>query len=247
MIRPQTEQTEKKGQGGVEAVERAMSILLAFRLGEKPPTLTALCQRTHLHKTTVLRIAESLERCGMLHRLPDKRYRLGSGVMSLARVFNSMIELPEVVSGPGEKLMRNTGLSVSLYVRQAELRTCVFRSDPPHILTHTVEIGDTRPLDATATGLAFRRYQDVVSIGERCDPIFTLGVYNPDTSSMAYPVFGAHNRLVAILTLSGASHDFNQQSVAMLADEMAVAAHEIELELGRIFNDNNALSPTTQR
>lgn len=220
-------------QAGVEAVDRAMSILRAFDFGGQPLTLSQLCQRTGLHKSTVLRLGASLERTGMLHRLPEKRYQLGPTVVQLARIFNSMVTLPEAARGPMRQLMERTKLSVSLYMRQGEARLCVARADPPEMLRDSVEIGDLRPLDNTATGLAFRRFQDAAPADAPVTPIYTIGIYNPDMSSMAYPVFGVDNRLAAVLTLSGHRPQFDRLSSELLAEEMAVTAKAIEEAVGR--------------
>jgi DNA-binding IclR family transcriptional regulator len=222
----------KKEQGGVEAVDRAISILGAFRRGEQPITLTMLCERTGLHKSTALRLAESLERSELLHRLPDKRYRLGPAVVRLARVFNSMISLPEIARIPCEALMQRTHLSVSLYVRQGESRVCVMRSDPPEILRDAVEVVDVRPLDQTATGLTFRRYQDASAESIVPEPIHTLGIYNPGTASLAFPIFGQNGRIAAVLTLSGAAESFGAQPVGVLVTELARTARQIEEAYG---------------
>ncbi len=63
-------------EGGVAAVERALSILDA--LTDEKITLAELSKRTDLYKSTVLRLAKSLERFGYVFRDDDGCYRLGS-------------------------------------------------------------------------------------------------------------------------------------------------------------------------
>ena len=65
------------GQDRVESVERALSILDVFRQGRKTMTLAELAQATGLYKSTILRIAGSLERFGYLRRSEDGTYRRG--------------------------------------------------------------------------------------------------------------------------------------------------------------------------
>ena len=56
----------------VEAVERALTILEAFREGEEALSLAALAEKTGFYKSTILRLAASLERFGYLAREPER-------------------------------------------------------------------------------------------------------------------------------------------------------------------------------
>ena len=63
-------------EGGVAAVDRALSILDA--LTDEKISLAELSKRTGLYKSTVLRLAKSLERFGYILRTDDGSYRLGA-------------------------------------------------------------------------------------------------------------------------------------------------------------------------
>lgn len=221
-----------EGKGGVVAVERATSIVLAFRRDDDPLTLAAICTRTGLSKTTAIRLLASLGEAGIVSRLPNKRYRLGSGVLRLGRVFNAMTTLPDAARGPAEALMRRTNLSVSLYVRKGESRVCVYRSDPPDLPLDAVRVGDARPLDETSTGLTFRRFAEGTN-GAPVVPIFTVGVYNPGMASLAHPIFSADDRLAGVLTVSASVTRLALQRVGEIAPLAAECVGEIENALGR--------------
>ena len=62
----------------VEAVERALTILEAFREGEESLSLAALAEKTGFYKSTILRLAASLERFGYLAREPSGMLPPGS-------------------------------------------------------------------------------------------------------------------------------------------------------------------------
>jgi DNA-binding IclR family transcriptional regulator len=222
-----------KEKGGVEAVDRALSILLAFNRSDRALTLTSLCVRTGLHKTTAQRLLSSLERADMVWRLPDKRYRLGPGIVRLGRVFGAMTGLPDAARGPVEALMRKTNLSVSVYVRRGDLRVCVHRADPPDLPLDAVRVGDARPLDETATGLAFRRYGDTVAGQTPVEAIFTLGIYNPGMASMACPIYGADDGLAGVLTVSASVTRLSPQTAQAIQADMEKAATDIERAIGR--------------
>jgi len=64
-------------EGGVAAVDRALTILDAFREADQSLTLTEISKRVGFYKSTTLRLAESLEKFGYLRRLEDGAFRLG--------------------------------------------------------------------------------------------------------------------------------------------------------------------------
>ena len=51
---------------GVSAVERALAVLTAFRRGDGSLSLAALAERSGLVKSTIMRLAVSLEAFGLL-------------------------------------------------------------------------------------------------------------------------------------------------------------------------------------
>ena len=57
--------------GGVAAVERALAILDAFTEQDRSLTLAQVATRTGFYKSTILRLAASLEKKGYLIRLAD--------------------------------------------------------------------------------------------------------------------------------------------------------------------------------
>ncbi|RTL67516.1 MAG: IclR family transcriptional regulator, partial [Hyphomicrobiales bacterium] len=61
----------------VESVERALTILDAFGDGTPRLALGELAARTGLYRSTILRLAASLERFGYLNRDEDGAFRLG--------------------------------------------------------------------------------------------------------------------------------------------------------------------------
>ena len=68
---------------GVASAGRALTLLSAFRRGDDAVTLAELTVRTGLVKTTIMRLAISLEEHGYLTRLSDGSYRLGAELFRL--------------------------------------------------------------------------------------------------------------------------------------------------------------------
>ena len=89
--------------GGVSSAERALSVLTAFRHGDRALSLAEIATRTGLVKSTIIRHADSLRRFGLLARLPDGRYRLDSEILRLATTYQHATDL----SGRSESGRKN--------------------------------------------------------------------------------------------------------------------------------------------
>src|SRR5919199_1071137 len=72
---------------GVATADRVLSILTAFRRGDGALELAELAARTGLVKSTIMRLAISLERYGFLMRQHDGSYRLGAEGGRLRAIF----------------------------------------------------------------------------------------------------------------------------------------------------------------
>src|SRR3712207_9051962 len=104
----------------VEAVERALTILEAFREGEEALSLTALAEKTGFYKSTILRLAASLERFGYLARDPSGLFRLGPSLWRLGSLYRRRFDFggpvrPEV----GRPVETQTG-TAPFYFRGGE-------------------------------------------------------------------------------------------------------------------------------
>ena len=83
--------------GGAAAVDRALSLLAAYRADDGPLPLATLAARTHLYKSTALRLLASLVHAGLLRRQDDGRYALGVEVARLHRIYQQQFSLADVV------------------------------------------------------------------------------------------------------------------------------------------------------
>ena len=77
---------ENAAPGGVAAVDRALSLLAAFRNGDDGLSLAELAERTRMYKSTVSRLLASLEHGGWVIRLDSGRYAVGAAVARLHAV-----------------------------------------------------------------------------------------------------------------------------------------------------------------
>ncbi|RYX96795.1 MAG: IclR family transcriptional regulator [Comamonadaceae bacterium] len=133
--------------GGAAAVDRALTLLAAFRAGDTSLSLATLAERTLLYKSTVLRLLASLEHGRIVQRLEDGRYTLGPEIARLHAVYAASFSLDRVVMPALKELVAATGESAAYHVRQGESRLCLYRVDSPHPVRDHIKAGDVLPAD----------------------------------------------------------------------------------------------------
>lgn len=204
----QTQSTADKNPapGGVAAVDRALCILSAFGEGDRSLSVTVIADRVGLHKSTVLRLLNSLSHARLLQKTAEGQWALGPEISRLATLYWSSFDLETVVKPHMRALVEKTRESVSFHVRQGDQRLVLFRIDSPQLLRDHTKQGDLVPLDRGAGGrvlLAFdgakgTLYEQIRSQGfamARSDRI--AGV-----SGISAPVWSSTGRLAGALTLS---------------------------------------------
>jgi DNA-binding IclR family transcriptional regulator len=224
------------GTAGVAAVERALALLDAFDSQLPELTLAELAQRTGLYKSTILRLADSLERFGYLQRLPNGKFRLGAKPFQLAALCMAGLHQAEIVMPALRNLTATTLESAALYVIAGDKRLCLYRCRSPRAITDNVQQGELLPLERGAGGhvlLAFsgrpgKRYEDV-----RRDVVaVTLGDRDSETAAVACPVFGAGDRLEGALSLSGPLSRFTPDAVSSFRTHLLDTGRKLTLLLG---------------
>lgn len=191
---------------GVAAADRVLTLLTAFRRGDEAVELAELAERTGLVKSTIMRLSVSLERFGLLVRLPGGRYRLGAETLRLGAVYQHSLDIEPFIMPVLERLVTEIGETASFYVQHGEFRLCLYRVDSPHNLRIHIQPGDIRPMDQSAVAQVLRKFaRKIVSddTPPNNSPIYSPGVTDPHTASLAMPVFAAGPRLVGALAVSG--------------------------------------------
>ena len=221
---------------GVAAVDRALAILDAFGERDIALTLHQLAERTRLYKSTILRLIASLERRGCMVRLEDGRYQLGAMLVRWSNLYLTSIRVETHVVPVLDRLAAKTGESATYYTRQGDARICLARVDCTRSVRDHVKVGDMLSLDRGAGGkvlLAFDRPRH----GQRASPpqsmvIVTLRERDSEAAGMAAPVFGAGDKLLGALSLSGPATRFGKASLPGLARALLGSATELTTRFG---------------
>jgi DNA-binding IclR family transcriptional regulator len=220
---------------GVASADRALTVLSAFRKGDRALSLAELAVRTGLVKSTIMRLAVSLEAHGYLTRTGDGEYRLDAEVLRLGTIYTQSFRLEGHVVPVLEELVARTGETAAFYVRRGEQRLCLFRADSPHLLRMHVRVGDALPLDNSAIAQVLRAFSPrplppYVTALEL--PIVTMGATDPHTGAIAMPVFGPGEALAGALALSAPISRWMPEAVAAARPVLAEAATILTRRLG---------------
>ncbi|SAL82425.1 IclR family transcriptional regulator [Caballeronia terrestris] len=223
------------GNEGVVAVEKALSLLDCFKPGAEALSLAALALASGIHKTTVYRLMNSLERMNYVVRSEAGLYSLGPRLLYLGKLYEQSFHLASVVEPVLHHLATTTKESASYYVLEKNLRLCLFRVEPSEGLRETRLPGTAFPLDDTAIGKVLRVWGLHERLFEKPPqlPIFTAGARDQHTAAFATPVFGAGDNFMAALTLSGpASRLEPAYASGSLTEVQLASASELSRKLG---------------
>jgi DNA-binding IclR family transcriptional regulator len=205
-VRPNAPPGVEVAEGGAAAVDRALMLLGAFRLGDEALNLAELAERTALYKSTVLRLLASLQHARLIQRLADGRYRLGPEVARLYAVYVASFSLEGVVVPVLRALVASTQESAAYHVRQGDARLCLYRVDSPHPVRDHIRVGELLPLDRGAGGRVLMAYAGARGEGYdqiRRDQVAVLaGDRVPELAGISAPVFGPDGQIAGAVTLT---------------------------------------------
>jgi DNA-binding IclR family transcriptional regulator len=198
----------------VAAVDRALSLLGCFDAEHDRLTLKQLAERTGLYKSTILRLAGSLEASGYLNRLGDGSFSLGPTLWRLGSIYSKRFNFAETIRPVLRMLSEITHESASFYIRDGETRVCLFRQNGPQSIRHHLDEGAQLPIDQGAAGHLIRAYtdgggdhaHDIIETGHAV----SLGERDLDTASIAVPVFGADKKFLGAVVVSGLRSRFDE-------------------------------------
>ncbi|MFZ4288360.1 IclR family transcriptional regulator [Variovorax sp. HJSM1_2] len=217
--------------GGAAAVDRALTLLAAFRAGDQALSLAELAARTQLYKSTALRLLASLEHARFIQRLEDGRYALGVEVARLHAIYAraGTAQLDHLVLPVLQDLVAATGESAAYHVLRGDAahrsRLCLYRVDSPHPIRDHVKAGDLLPADRGAGArvlMAFAGPQAKVPASDRAllaqvrvDGYCALvGDRSAELAGISAPVFKSDGTLAAALTLTMPAHRYTLDHLA---------------------------------
>lgn len=195
---------------GVAVLDRAFALLGAFGQDDDALSLAELSRRTGLYKSTVLRLLAALEHGGFVRRLPDGQYAIGPAPLRLATIYQRSFHVGPIVEPLLKQLSTDTGETASFYVRHGDARIALYRWEPARSVRAAVAVGQQYALHQGASGKVLCAFSGALSDrGEGLAAIrergwaASYGEREPDTASVAAPVWAIDGRVQGAIALSG--------------------------------------------
>jgi len=215
----------------VEAVERALAVLDAFRADRPTMTLGEIAAATGFYKSTILRLAASLERCGYLVREENGVFRLGPTLWRLGSIYRAGFNLGGTIRPELRRLVEASGETASFYVREGRSRVCLFRHNSPQSARHHLDEGAELPLNAGASAHVLVAFSD--GRGSRSKAVqqrgycISLGERDPQVAAVAVPVFDLGGQFRGALAISGLIGRFKEQERRAALAQLSASADRL--------------------
>jgi len=215
----------------VEAVERALTVLDAFHADRPTMTLGEIAAATGFYKSTILRLAASLERCGYLVREENGVFRLGPTLWRLGSVYRAGFNLGGTIRPELRRLVEASGETASFYVREGRSRVCLFRHNSPQSARHHLDEGAELPLNAGASAHVLVAFSD--GRGSRSNAVqqrgycISLGERDPQVAAVAVPVFDLGGQFRGALAISGLIGRFKEQERRAALAQLSASADRL--------------------
>lgn len=219
----------------VEAVERALAVLDAFRADRPTMTLGEIAAATGFYKSTILRLAASLERCGYLVREENGVFRLGPTLWRLGSIYRAGFNLGGTIRPELRRLVEASGETASFYVREGRSRVCLFRHNSPQSARHHLDEGAELPLNAGASAHVLVAFSD--GRGSRSKAVqqrgycISLGERDPQVAAVAVPVFDLGGQFRGALAISGLIGRFKEQERRAALAQLSASADRLRCVL----------------
>jgi DNA-binding IclR family transcriptional regulator len=227
---------EKANRKRVQAVERALSLLQCFEGKQEELTLAVLAKRSGFYKSTILRLAASLEYKGFLLRNSNDRFALGPELARLGALSAVALDLEPRVRSSLRKLVAISEETASFWVRDGKERICLYRENSPHAARHHLEEGGRASLERGALSKIFRAYSP-----RSRDPrgpmirqqgwAISEGEHDTNLAAVAVPLMNMRNEMIGALSVSGIRSRFTRERVELARRLLLKEGQSLSLQL----------------
>jgi DNA-binding IclR family transcriptional regulator len=248
------------GSGGVQSVDRAVSVLEILARGSAG--VSEVATELGVHKSTAFRLLTALEDRELVEQAQNRgKYRLGFGVLRLANAVVGRLDLTQQGRPVCEQLAAELGETVNIAVRRSHFVVNIDQARGPTSVGAHNWVGELTPLHATSTGKVLLASMEPAERRALLDsagmPRFTANTITSldelnaqieqavrdgyasaieeledGLNAIAAPVRDHTGGVVAALTVSGPAYRFDRRTLRDAAPEMIRAAAEISHRMG---------------
>jgi DNA-binding IclR family transcriptional regulator len=274
---PAFESHEKaSGPYQLHSLARAISVLEVLGESDRPLSLTDICQRMSVHKSTAHRSLMVLERSRLIERTQENRFRLGLKLYELGNRAVEQIDLRARIHPFFRRLSMQVGETVHLSILQKASVVYLDKVEPHRKVRMSSKIGASNPVYCTAMGkaiLAFQPKQTIEHIiGNMHFARYTRKTLCSREMLLKYlervrrrgyaiddeeielgircigaPIFNGDNQAIAAASVSGPSSRITAQSVPAIAEQLLRCCHDISVSLGMHAKKRSHLTPAPSR
>jgi DNA-binding IclR family transcriptional regulator len=232
---------------GVRSIGRAVDLLGLFDATHPTRTLRDLVAATGLPKTTVVRVAGTLEGRGLLTRHAEAVYGPGPAFLRWVQLAASMWDVNAATRQLMRALVDDCAETVNVFVRQGLDRVSIAQEEGTATVRSVVAVGVPMPLSRGATArvllaaapddvadrLAEREGLDREALGRAIASAretgyaVTHGERELGASAVAAPVLDRGGRVLAALSVSGPTSRFTATRIPGYVDAVVTAAQRI--------------------
>lgn len=253
----------------MSTVEKAISLLEMFTAREPEIGLSDLARKAGFDKATTRRLLVALTKHGLVEQdFDSRRYRLGAGLSRLARIRDTHFPFLQVALPAMRALAAETGETVHLSEYAAGSLLTVHVELSARANRVNVDVGQTLPLHATASGialLAFARPEVAGRLTQSSLEAFTAHTvtdhdrltaavrqaasrgysrsaqgYEDGVHSVAAPILGAEGFAIGTIAVAAPVSRIDDEAAAAHGEAVMRAANSVSTQL-------NGESPAPRR
>jgi DNA-binding IclR family transcriptional regulator len=246
--------------GGMQSVDRALQVLellASWRSGG----VTELAAELGVHKSTAFRLLAALESRDLVEQSEDRgKYRLGFGVVRLARRVEVQAELADQGRGLVEGLARTLGESINVAVLRESFAVNVVQSRGQASVVSQNWIGQLTPLHATSSGkVLLAHLEEGARVALLAGPLeqytprtvtdpeqlerelaevvergyaTTSGELEVGLNAVAVPIRGEDGSVIAALSASGPAYRVTPERMDVMLKEISAAGQDLSWRMG---------------
>lgn len=139
-----------------QSIDRAIDILAL--IGAMPRNPSQVARELEVHRSTALRMMETLTARRLLRRLDDGRYSIGGGLLALAHQGLEQLDLARVAHPFLAELSRQSGDTIHLAELQGDAIVYTAKIDPTGMVQLTSRVGQPALLHTASVAKAILAY-----------------------------------------------------------------------------------------